>query len=222
MKKYITLYDVTFNNIRVFKVSVLEVYKNNSLILLGNDSKMSISNNDIYEDRDVAIIVAKERNIIRKFKSKYKKNRCSLCNAKIKPKSITVDHIVPKAYFKELNGGKDIRTNLELWNECWNSKNLQICCESCNKNKAASNDQYLQEIDHYARILNLNKLKQESLSHNRRVRKIGHKIPTSNKYNNNAFSIVKALEVSRKDSRNIPIELILNKDLDYNSLCTTL
>lgn len=214
---YIISYDNSSNNFKLSKVNIIKRNKDNSLILLDNKDKMEVSNSNLYKDREIALLVAKERNIIRNFKTKYKKRKCSICNKKIQPGLITVDHIVPKAYFKKLNSGKDIRTDIELWSECWNFKNLQICCESCNQNKADSNEQYLNKIDYYARTFNLKKLKQESSSIHGRVKKIGHKVSTSKKYSN-AFKHLEALEICKKDGREIPLQLISNINFIYDNL----
>lgn len=89
-------------------------------------------------DYEEAVTRCKEFEIKVNFKNKKRNKdgtwRCSCCKKIITDEQeATVDHIKPKAYFKDKETGKYYSE--EHWEKCWSEDNLDITCTNCNMSK---------------------------------------------------------------------------------------
>lgn len=151
--KFIITYNKDLKKYRVEKVSIIEEEEKQYTIEVDN-CLIKRHKNHVYEDMDVAILVAKEMNIKRKMKNeelaRIKKDKkdyyeCPICHKHIDInrddifEQMTIDHKLPRSYFKNENGGEDIRLNKILHSKMWNKDNLRIICKKCNKKKGDDN-----------------------------------------------------------------------------------
>ena len=124
----------------------------------------------------------------------------------------TVDHIVPIKKFKEVYNLSNIRENEEVHKLCFDESNLQIACRQCNQAKKTLPDDINLILEHKARVLNCLKKNKRINGRSRSVgnyAKVGSYVSNSKKHNKNAYDDFFAYEICKRDSRIIPLNLIL-------------
>lgn len=213
--KYIIKYNSRYKNYSVFKVEVLE--KTNDKVKVKYNGRIELKALDeVYNSYDIAKVAAKERAYIRKFKlaNKNKDNKCTcaICNRKVDISEATVDHIVPIKKFKEVYNLSNIRENEEVHKLCFDESNLQIACRQCNQAKKTLPDDINLILEHKARVLNCLKKNKRINGRSRSVgnyAKVGSYVSNSKKHNKNAYDDFFAYEICKRDSRIIPLNLIL-------------
>lgn len=213
--KYIIKYNSKYKNFSVYNVEVLEVNKEQVKVKYNNKVEIK-SLKEVYDSFDEARIVAKERTIIRKFKlsNKNKNNQCecNICGSKVDLSEATVDHIVPIKKFKSVYNLSDIREDEEIHKLCFDESNLQIACKQCNQAKRTLPDDINLILERKARSLNCLKKNKMINGKSRQVgnyAKVGSYVSNSKKHNKNAYDDIFAYEICRRDSRIIPLNLIL-------------
>ena len=213
--KYIIKYNNKYRSFSVYAVEVLEV--NNEEVKVKYNNKIEIKQlNEVYSSYEEAKIIAKERTIIRRFKlsNKNKNNQCTcaICGRKIDVSEATVDHIVPIKKFKNVYNLSNIREDEGIHRMCFDESNLQIACKQCNKAKRALPDDVNSILERKARSLNCLKKNKMINGKSRQVgnyAKVGSYVSNSKKHNKNAYDDVFAYEICKRDSRIIPLNLIL-------------
>ena len=213
--KYVVKYNNKYRNFWVYTVEVLEV--NNSYAKVKCNNKIEEKSlNEIYDDFELAKIRAKDRTVIRRFKlaNKNKNNQCTcaICGTKVSAHEATVDHIVPIKKFKNAYGLSDIREDEDVHRLCFAESNLQIACKQCNQAKKALPDNVNIILERKARVLNCLKKNKMVNSKSRQVgnyKKVGSFVSNSRKHNKNAYDDLFAYEICKRDSRVIPLNIIL-------------
>ena len=213
--KYIIKYNSKYRSFSVYNVEVLGVNKEQAKIKYNN--KIEVKQlKEIYDSFDEAKIVAKERTIIRKFKlsNKNKNNQCecNICGRKVDISEATVDHIVPIKKFKSVYNLSNIREDEDIHRLCFDESNLQIACKQCNQAKRTLPDDINIILERKARSLNCLKKNKMINGKSRQVgnyAKVGSYVSNSKKHNKNAYDDIFAYEICKRDSRIIPLNLIL-------------
>ena len=209
---YIIKYNAKYKNYSVFKVEILEKSKESANIKYNNRIE-SRPIEEIYESYNSAKVAAKERTSIKKFKLAHKdKNNqctCSICGRKVDISVATVDHIVPVKKFKEAYNLSDIREDAEVHRLCFDESNLQIACKQCNQAKKTLPDNVNIIIERKARVLNCLKKNKRISRQVGNYAKVGSYVSNSKKHNKNAYDDFFAYEICKRDSRVIPLNLIL-------------
>lgn len=159
--------------------------------------------NKVLSNKEDAIIVKKERQMILDYKIKSIKNgmwECSCCGSKFNEMNkITVDHIKPISLYK------NIRQNKEKWNEIWNEKNFSIKCKRCNKAKADIHYKTNNYLENISRKRNNKSLKFCGYG---RSQKVGQWIKTG-KRAKKKFSYKEIYSCAIRDSRILNLNKIL-------------
>ena len=143
MKKYYVFFNKSNRRYEVRKATIIGETEDSYVILEGEDTIVK-RKDCVFDDKNYANTVKKElvttRTVKNRFKGKY--YICPKCGKKIRRNEITVDHKIPKAFFKKLAkeryGVDDLRLAEELWEQCWNFNNLRLICEDCNKKKSSN------------------------------------------------------------------------------------
>ncbi|MBP3931173.1 MAG: HNH endonuclease [Peptostreptococcaceae bacterium] len=213
--KYIIKYNSKYKGFSVYNVEILEINRGQVKVKYNNKIEVK-SLNEIYDSFDKAKIVAKERTAIRKFKLSHKnKNNqceCSICGRKVDVSEVTVDHIVPIKKFKDVYNLSNIRDDEEVHRLCFDESNLQIACKQCNQAKKTLPDNVNLIIERKARSLNCLKKNKMINGKSRQVgnyTKVGSYVSNSKRHNRNAYDDMFAYEICKRDSRIIPLNLIL-------------
>ena len=102
----------------------------------GSDEEVLIKKEWLYEYEE-AVIRSKEFTVKVNFKNKKRLPdgtwQCSCCKRIIKDEDeVTIDHIKPRAYFRDKEGKY---YSQEHWEQCWSESNLDITCSACNLSK---------------------------------------------------------------------------------------
>ena len=213
--KYIIKYNNKYKSFSVFKAEVLEVFKEEAKVKYNNKIEIK-SLREIYDNFEEAKIIAKERTIIKNFKisNKNKNNKCvcSICGRKMDVSEATVDHIIPIKKFKSVYNLSDIRDNEEIHRACFDESNLQIACKPCNQTKKTIPADLNMILERKARSLNCLKKNKMVNGKSRQVgnyAKVGSYVSNSKRHNRNAYDDEFAYEMCKRDSRIIPLNLIL-------------
>lgn len=213
--KYIIKYNGKYKNFSVFKAEILETTKESAKVKYSNKIEIKPLN-EIYDSYDEAKIIAKERTLIKNFKLKHKNKHnqctCSICGRKVDVSLVTVDHIIPVKKFKEVYELSDIREDIDVHRLCFDESNLQIACKQCNQAKKTLPDDVNMILERKARVLNCLKKNKRINGRSRYVgnyAKVGSYVSNSKKYNKNAYDDFFAYEICKRDSRIIPLNLIL-------------
>lgn len=152
-------------------------------------------------DYEEAKIKCKEYKIKIEFKEKMKNKdgnwQCSYCKKIIEEENeCTIDHIKPKAYFKNKLTGEYYSE--ESWKECWDESNLDITCKICNNSKGN-----LPEFKN-------NEINEKANKRKRIIRKLN-----GARMNKPAYNISSkdedALAIARRDSNYIDVDTFFKK-----------
>ena len=212
---YIVKFNSKYKNYSVINVEIIDKYDKETVVKF-NGRVETRPTEDVYDDFNYARIVARERTVIRRFKlsSKNSKNQCvcAICGTKVDVAESTVDHIVPIKKFKETYELKDIREDEMIHRLCFDESNFQIACKQCNRAKKSLSDSVNMLLDKKARKLNCFKKNKRANGKSRTVKnynKVGSFVSNSPKHNRNAYDDFFAYEICKRDSRIIPLNLIL-------------
>ena len=143
MKKYYVFFNKDNRRYEVKKANVIRELENAYVILEG-EKEMLREKDCIFNDKEYADIVKKEIVTSKTMKSKFKGKYyvCPVCGKRVRRDQVTVDHKIPKDFFKRLAkekyGVDDLRLVEELWKQCWNFSNLRLICKDCNQKKSSS------------------------------------------------------------------------------------
>ncbi len=213
--KYIIKYNSKYKNYSVFNAEVLEVTKDHAKVKYNNKTEVKPLR-EVYDSFEEAKMIARERTFIKKFKlsQKNKNNQCtcSICGRKVHISKITVDHIIPIKKFKKVYNLSDIREDAEVHRLCFDESNLQLACELCNQAKKTLPDNVNIILERKARVLNCLKKNKMVNGKSRQVgnyAKVGSYVSNSKRHNKNAYDDLFAYEICKRDSRIIPLNLIL-------------
>jgi len=215
MKGYIIKYNSRYRSFSVHNAEILEVNKDVAKVKYNNKIEEK-SLKEVYDSFDTAKIIANERTIIRNFKLSHKnKNNqceCNICGRKVDVSEVTVDHIIPIKKFKTVYNLADIREDEDIHRLCFDESNLQIACKQCNRAKRAIPDNLNSILERKARSLNCLKKNKMINGKSRQVgnyAKVGSYVSNSKRHNKNAYDDEFAYEICKRDSRIIPLNLIL-------------
>lgn len=148
MKKYYVFYNKSNNKYEVRVANIIEEV-NGTVTLIEEDKTFKKRAESIFDTKEYANIVRKEMITCKTFKtSVLKKSKkyyiCPYCGRRIKKDEVTIDHKIPKRYFKRIAKDKynieDLRLSEDLWRQCWNYNNLQLICRDCNNKKSSSSE----------------------------------------------------------------------------------
>ena len=217
MNYYIVKFNSKYKNFSVLNVGVLEQNEKETTVKFSNKIEKRPTC-DVYTDFDYARIVARERTAVRRFKMENKDSKnqvvCAICGTKVDVAESTVDHIVPIKKFKEAYELNDIREDESVHRLCFDDSNFQIACKLCNSAKKSLSDSVNLMLDKKARTLNCLKKGKRANGKSRMVKnynKVGSYVSNSKRHNRNAYDDFFAYEICKRDSRVIPLNLILNK-----------
>lgn len=196
------------NKHHIKKIEVLEVRKFDSIIKLNNGDIIKRRNSQIINNYNLACIVREEIQVRYNFKKKVYEEEgkfvCNICKSSgTNPEYFTLDHIKPLSSYRG-----NLRNNKEAWSYYWNTNNLQILCKRCNNAKGKLSPSFNYKIDRLARKRNMKN--QKRAYSNRAVNKVGFAIGTG-KRNRKRIDMDTAMQIAKRDSRVLDLELILGK-----------
>lgn len=195
---FIVTYKKDLKKYRVEKVNIIEEEGKQYIIEVDN-CLIKRHKEHVYDDMDIAILISKEMNIKRKMKNeelaRIKKDKkdyyeCPICNKHINInrddifEQMTIDHKLPRNYFKNENGGEDVRLNKALHSKMWNKDNLRVICKDCNRKKG--ND------DRLIKVIRDRRLWGKSNS----IQKVSYGLGKKCEFNEDLI-----MELAKKDSR---------------------